>query len=125
MTHRTDIDEANKNFMAHFGNHDATNLAGLYTDNGQVMAASAPIIEGQTDIANFWQSVFDAGIATATLETVELDGSDTLLTEVGRYTLETVDGSQADEGSYIVIWHNIDGQWKLHRDMFNSSIPES
>lgn len=123
MTHRAHIDEANKEFMAHFSSHDAVSLAGLYTDRGQVMAASAPVIEGQTDIANFWQGVFDAGIAAATLETVELDGSGVVVTEVGRYTLKTADDTTADEGSYIVIWHNVDGQWKLHRDMFNSSEP--
>lgn len=122
MTHRTDIDTANQNFMTHFGNHDAASLAGLYTTNGQVMAASAPIIEGHKDIATFWQGVFDAGIAAVTLETIELDGSDDIQTEVGQYSLKTADGSIADTGNYIVIWHSDDGQWKLHRDMFNSSV---
>jgi hypothetical protein len=28
-----------------------------------------------------------------------------------------------DEGKYIVIWKQVEGQWKLHRDILNSSRP--
>jgi ketosteroid isomerase-like protein len=28
-----------------------------------------------------------------------------------------------DQGKYIVIWKQDGGQWKLHRDIFNSSLP--
>jgi hypothetical protein len=30
-----------------------------------------------------------------------------------------------DQGKYIVIWKREKGQWKLHRDIFNSSVPAS
>jgi len=38
--------------------------------------------------------------------------------------LEQADrGYVLDKGKYIVIWKQEEGQWKLHRDIFNSSMP--
>ena len=28
-----------------------------------------------------------------------------------------------DRGKYLVIWKNVDGTWKLHVDIYNSSLP--
>jgi ketosteroid isomerase-like protein len=42
----------------------------------------------------------------------------------GGGTAETwLDMRALDKGKYIVIWKQEDGQWKLHRDIFNSSMP--
>jgi hypothetical protein len=29
-----------------------------------------------------------------------------------------------DRGKYIVIWRKVGCQWKLHRDIFNTNMPE-
>jgi len=42
---------------------------------------------------------------------------------VGTFTLKGKGGQELDAGKYIVIWKREDGQWKLHRDIFNSSLP--
>jgi len=28
-----------------------------------------------------------------------------------------------DQGKYIVIWKQVEGEWKLHRDIWNTSMP--
>jgi hypothetical protein len=43
--------------------------------------------------------------------------------EVGKYTLMGDGDKVLDAGKYIVIWQRQDGQWKLHRDIWNSSQP--
>ena len=41
--------------------------------------------------------------------------------EVGRYALSGQVGD-IDHGKYIVVWKKVGGQWKLHRDIFNSDV---
>ena len=65
----------------------------------------------------------DMGIKTAELESVELDGQGDTAIEVGRYRLGSESGQVLDEGKYVVIWKQVDGQWKLHRDIWNTSVP--
>jgi ketosteroid isomerase-like protein len=43
--------------------------------------------------------------------------------EVGKYTLMGDGDKVLDSGKYVVIWQRQDGQWKLHRDIWNSSQP--
>jgi hypothetical protein len=35
------------------------------------------------------------------------------------------DGSHADHGSYMAAWRQVDGEWKISRDIWNSSMPHS
>ncbi len=43
--------------------------------------------------------------------------------EQGRYELADADGNVADHGKYIVIWKRDGDDWKLHRDIWNTSTP--
>jgi len=31
------------------------------------------------------------------------------------------DGETLDRGKFLVVWKSVDGSWKLHRDIWNSS----
>ncbi|MFN2131069.1 MAG: YybH family protein, partial [Anaerolineae bacterium] len=74
-------------------------------------------------IQAFWQAVLDAGIKEARLEIREVEAHGDTAIEVGEYTLHGEGGAELDAGKYIVIWKREGGQWKLHRDIFNSSLP--
>lgn len=114
---------ANQAFMATFSRADAAGMAALYTKDGTLMPTHSDFVKGQESISAVWQSVFDAGIKEAKLETLEVDGVGDSLYEVGKYTLFVEDGKVADSGKYIVIWKMVDGQWKMHHDIFNTSLP--
>jgi ketosteroid isomerase-like protein len=43
--------------------------------------------------------------------------------EVGKLTLKGEDGTVLDSGKYVVIWKRENGQWRLHRDIWNTSMP--
>ena len=43
--------------------------------------------------------------------------------KIGTFIMTTADGSVLDEGKYTEIWRRLNGQWMLHRDMFNSNLP--
>jgi uncharacterized protein (TIGR02246 family) len=114
---------ANENFMATFKGGDAASMAALYTENGQLLPPNGDFVTGRQAIQAFWQALLDMGIKEAKLETVETEGHGDTAIEVGRFSLHGEGGQELDNGKYIVIWKRQDGQWKLHRDIFNSSKP--
>ena len=117
------IAAANESFMATFKRGDAAGLAALYTENGQVLPPNSDSVTGRQAIQMFWQAVMDMGIKEAKLEIVEVEGHDDTAIEVSIFSLMGEGGQVLDKGKYIVIWKQEDGQWKLHRDIFNSSMP--
>ncbi len=102
---------------------DAEGMGKLYTSDGQLLPSNSDFITGTEGIQTFWQAVMDMGIKTAELETVELEGHGDTAIEVGRYTLGGDGGQVLDKGKYVVIWKQDGGQWKLHRDIWNTSMP--
>jgi ketosteroid isomerase-like protein len=127
MTSSTEVHEAivgaDETFMTTYGRGDAAGIATLYTENGQLMPPNSDFVTGKEALQGFFQSLMDRGIKSIKLETVEVEGYGETASEVGRYTLEGEGGQVLNQGKYIVIWKQEAGQWKLHRDIFNSSLP--
>ncbi len=117
------IASVDEKFVAAFNRGDAAGLASLYTENGQVLPPNSDFITGKTAIQGFWQAVLDMGIKSATIETVELETHGDTAINVGKYTMQGEGGQTLDEGKYLIVWKQEDGQWKMHRDIFNSSMP--
>jgi len=114
---------ANEQFMTAFSNSDDAALAALYTEDAQLMPSNSDFVSGNEAVQAFWKSVFDMGIKKAKLETLEVEGMGDTAYEVGEYTLFTEGEQVADSGKYVVIWKMVNGQWKLHRDIWNTSMP--
>jgi len=120
---RDGIGAANTNFMNTFNRGDGAGMGPLYTENGQLFPPNSDIVTGPAAISAFWQGAMDMGIKTAKLETVELEGQGDAAVEVGKYTLSGEGGQVIDSGKFVVIWQREGEQWKLHRDIWNSSMP--
>jgi uncharacterized protein (TIGR02246 family) len=120
---RDAIVAANEDFMTTFKGSDAAGMAALYTEKGQILPPNSDFVTGKQGVQTFWQAIFDMGIKEAELETVEAESHGDTAIEVGKFTLKGEGGQVLDQGKYIVIWKREDGQWKLHRDIFNSSMP--
>jgi uncharacterized protein (TIGR02246 family) len=127
MTQSTEVRDAiwavDQEFMAAANRSDAAGLAALYTQDGQVLPPNSDFVTGREAIQAFWQGVMDMGIKGATLELLEAEGLGDTAYSVGKYTLKGEEGQVLDAGKFVVIWKQEDGEWKLHRDMFNSSMP--
>ena len=116
------ITTANENFMATFDRGDAAGLSELYTENGQLLPTGSDFITGKAAIRAFWQGAMDMGIKTARLETIEAEEHGDTAIEIGKYTLSGEAGNVMDKGKYLVIWKQAGGRWKLHRDIWTSSL---
>jgi len=119
---RSDIEAANKKFEAAVSRSDGAGLAALYTDNGQLLPAQSDFVTGTQAIGQFWQAVFDSGIKGASLVTVEVESHGDTVHEIGKFELRGADGKVLDHGKYVVIWKKEGTAWKLHRDIWTTSV---
>jgi uncharacterized protein (TIGR02246 family) len=117
-----EIRSANQNFETNFAKGDAQGMASLYTSEGILLPPGAGIQKGTNAIRNFWQMVMDMGIKGARLETLEVEQEGETAIEMGQYELSGAEGQRMDQGKYIVIWKRQVGQWKLHKDIWNTNI---
>lgn len=121
------IEEANLKFGEAFRQADPAAVAALYTDDAILLPPNSDIIRGKQGIEAFWQVVIDMGVKDAALTTVEVMGVGDMVCEIGQYTLTIQpEGQEAmeDKGKYVVIWKQAeDGSWKLHVDIWNTSLP--
>jgi uncharacterized protein (TIGR02246 family) len=122
MKDKSAIGAVNQQFEKMFKSQNADGLAALYTLQGQVMPTNADFVTGRDNIRNFWSGAFKSGLTAAKLTSVELTIHGETAIEIGKYVLKNAEGKQADQGKYIVIWQKENGDWKLHRDIFNSSV---
>ena len=112
----------NEAFMTAFAAGNAPGISALYTEEAQALPPNGDIAAGREAIQTMWQGFLDLGLTGVTIETVELASSGDIGYEVGQFTILAGD-QVVDEGKYIVIWKLEEGQWKLHRDIWNSSRP--
>jgi uncharacterized protein (TIGR02246 family) len=121
---RREIEDAGRAFESNFDRQDADGMGTLYTEDGQLLPPDADVVSGRDDTAAFWQGGFDVGVANARLETVEVEDHDDTAIEVGRFTLSDADDETVDHGTFLVIWKHDDGEWKLHRDIWNANVSD-
>ncbi len=114
---------ADKAFMSAFSQGDVAAIADLYTQDGQFLPPNGDFVVGRQAIANTFQSFMNSGVKEIKLEALEVEGYGDSASEVGRYMLEDIDGKVLDEGKFVVIWKKEAGQWRLHRDIINTSMP--
>jgi len=118
---RQQIDSTNAAFVAALRRGDSAAMAATYTEDAQLLPPGAPVISGKGAIQAFWQGALDMGIGDGVLETLELEVHGDTAWEVGQGVLKTKAGQVIDTAKYIVLWKQVNGNWKWHRDIYNSS----
>ena len=111
-----------ENFAAVFGRGDAAGVAGFYSDNGMLLPSGVDFVQGKRDIEAFWREAMDMGIRNAKIDVLDLEQHGDTIIELGKYTLSDADHQVMDHGKGIVIWKYQEGGWKMHRDIWTSSM---
>jgi uncharacterized protein (TIGR02246 family) len=117
------IEQGNKQWSVAFSTGDSAALAAMYTPNAQLLPMHSEIVSGMEAIQQFWQGVIASGVKGATLTTLEVDEQGETAYEVGKYELRGEGNKILDHGKYVVVWKREQGQWRLHRDIWNSTLP--
>lgn len=118
------INEISKNFESTFSQSDAAQLADFYTENGMLLPAGSDFVQGKQNIQEYWQVAIDMGIKNIELEILEVEQHDDTAIEMSKFKLSDANDQVIDQGKGIVIWKYENNAWKLHRDIWNSSISE-
>ncbi len=118
-----DISVATRRFLQRFAANDLTSVAACYTEDAQMLVANMDAICGRAAIEAVFKFTSVQG-HTLEFQTHELDVHGTTAVEIGRYVRRRSDGSTFDHGKYLVIWKRVGGEWKIHRDMFSTSLPK-
>lgn len=118
-----EIRTANEEFVAAFNANDAARLTAVYTTDASIYPPNSDAISGSEGIEAFWKAGFEAGISSGMLDTVKATAYGDTAVEEGKFEINAADGSLIDKGKYIVIWKKVEGAWKYHQDIWNSSMP--
>lgn len=120
---RSAIDAGVKKWSDAAAKGDAAALSALYAEDAMVFPSNSDIVKGNAAIRKFWQGFIDTGVKNVALNTLEVDVLGDTAIEVGTYASTGVDGKAVDKGKYIVVWKRVGSDWKIHRDIFNTSMP--
>ena len=102
---------------------DLGNIGNLYTEDAKILPPNMDMLEGRDSIQAFWQRASEMGIKSYQPEILEVEYSGNLGFFVGKYTLYGNENQVINKGKFITVFKNIDGEWRVYRDIFNSSIP--
>ncbi len=101
---------------------DVAALAAIYAEDGELMPPNSGTMIGRVAIEAFWADFQASGIDGEIKDREVYAHGDDGYT-VGAYTITDAGGATIDEGKYVVIWRQVDGKWKMHRDIWNSNLP--
>ena len=122
--HEQAIRKTNERWLALIRDHDAAAVSKLYASDGAMMAPGAPIAQGQPALEKAWGGLMATpgfGLTFKADKIAIASGCDMALDQ-GTYllTLTGPNGPVKDVGKYVVVWRNVDGQWKVAADIFNT-----
>ena len=120
------VDAVAQGFHDGVANQDAAALAGLYHDDGRLLAPGMEPAEGLSAIEAAWQQLLDIGARSVDVEAIDVREAGDVTIEYGRYTLglESEGGeTMTDVGKYVVVHETRDGTTKILLDCFNSNSP--
>jgi len=110
-------------WQAAFNAGDAAGLAALYTKDGVLLPPNSAPVDGREAIEAFWAAALEGG-ATGELTPKGMHGMGEAAAEVGMYVLTGADGSHLDHGSYMLIYKQVDGEWQIANDIWNSDMSQ-
>lgn len=107
---------------------DAAALTALYTSDAIVQAPGAPRATGSQAIQELFTGMLEYPISSVTLDTdiVEVAASGDIAYGAGTFTMSgtAADGTEwSDQGKYMEVLKNVDGEWKIAADIWNSDAP--
>lgn len=108
-------------WMDAYSGKDVEVMTALYAEDAVLLPPNAPAIFGRDAVLASVQEMFAAGLSIE-LEDLEIKVENDLGYKAGRYRVMAEDGALIDRGKYIEIWTVVDGNWVLHRDIWNSSV---
>ena len=111
-------------FESTFSSGDLNIIAEFYSDNGLLLPAGFDFVKGKESIKEFWQSAIEMGIKYVKIDIIEIEQHEDTAIEMSNYILSDTNKEVIDAGKGIVIWKNLGNGWKMHRDIWTTSLEQ-
>ena len=117
------IEDKNLQFTNAHVTGDIAVLDSYFTRDAKVFVPNADTVTGSAAISALNREYVQFGITEFREETTALYGNEDNLIEEGKYSMTYGKEGTVEKGKYINIWKNEDGSWKVHSNIWNSSMP--
>jgi uncharacterized protein (TIGR02246 family) len=101
-------------------------IAGLFTPDAVIMFANSPVMKGTNEIRTQWADIVKIPAYKVHWAPTWVDvTSPTRATEYGTYSesYDTPTGKATDAGTYVTVWHKVNGKWRIALDAPVSTTP--
>lgn len=116
---QSEIAAINRQFEDAARKGDLDRLASLYTADAVALPPDGPVVKGRDSIKQMWGSIAQQiGLKDVRLATLDFEQAGDTGYEVGEATLTVSSGTAVVK--FVVVWKKVDGQWRLHRDIWNT-----
>jgi uncharacterized protein (TIGR02246 family) len=116
---QSEISAVNRQFEEAARKGDLDRLASLYTPDAIALPPDGPLVKGRDNIKQMWGSIAQQlGLKDVQLKTVDFELAGDTGYEVGEATLAISSGTAVVK--FVVVWKKLGGQWRLHRDIWNT-----
>jgi uncharacterized protein (TIGR02246 family) len=116
---RSEITTVNRQFEEAARKGDLDRLAALYTPDAIALPPDGPMVKGRENIKQMWGTIAQQlGLKDVRLDTLDLEVVGETAYEVGEAALTLANANAMVK--FVVVWKRIDGQWRLHRDIWNA-----
>ena len=110
-------------FAKVFTGGDSVGMVNMYAPDARIMPPNSPMVSGREAIGKMVGFYMKFGVKEFKDSTTALYGDKDNLIEEGVYTMGDGKGHQIDQGKYVEVWRQAEGQWKIYVDIFNSNLP--
>lgn len=109
-----------------FAAQDTLGIGALYAPDAELLPPGRPRVVGADSIRHGFalSAQGNTGLRLTTVEVRVARAGDVAVEEgVWVWRGQGTSGPIEDRGKYVVVWVKRDGDWKIHRDIFNSDLP--
>ena len=117
------IQAVNAGVSTKFMAKDSAGMAANYTADAVMMPPNMAEVAGTNAILHLWGGFMGMGFKDLTLTAGDTWQAGNTVVETGTWSLKDQKDAVADHGKYLVLWKEVDGQWKIYRDIWNSDMP--
>lgn len=117
----SNISENTKRMAEALNAGDYENFSSYFAEDAVMKLSGAEPLKGREAIAQAHKPMTENGMQIELTSDEKFSGED-YVTEMGRYKIHSPDGQQVDFGSFMTLWKNEKGEWKIFRDVVSSSV---
>jgi ketosteroid isomerase-like protein/mannose-6-phosphate isomerase-like protein (cupin superfamily) len=116
QTNERAIRAASEAWQRYVAAQNVDSIMALHASDAVVMNSNAPLVKGSAAIRSGWADMVKTpGLRLHWIPTRIDVASPTVATEYGTYTesYDTPGGKVRETGSYVTIWHRVNGKWRV------------